>query len=109
MAVTVPGGRSIGDILAGAGIKRGITRTNPRFERLAGAWQDAAGTDCRRHTTDLILRDGVLRVTVDAKAWEQELRLQDLAALAGRLTAATGLTIAKIKVRTGATGGSTEA
>ncbi|MFH1707697.1 MAG: DciA family protein [Planctomycetota bacterium] len=109
MAGTVPGARSIGALFADTGIRRAITRQNPRFERLAAGWLEVTGAACRSHTTDLILKDGILRVIVNGKAWEQELRLQDLGALAGRMAAATGLTVAKIKVRTGATGGSTHA
>jgi len=105
--MTGRGGRSIGAILAGSRLAQELDRRDDRFTRLAAAWAGAAGADCRRHTADLILKDGILRVTVDAKTWEQELRLRDLGELAARLAAATGLTIARIKVRTGATGGST--
>ena len=99
------GDRAIGAILAASGLARSVAGRSRRFERLAAAWAGAAGEDCMRHTADLLLKDGVLRVTVDAKAWEQELILRDLDALAGGMAAATGLTVARIRIRTRSAGG----
>lgn len=91
----------LGDLLQKADILKRVDIEEDRFTRLMEAWQKISGTSCAGHTKDLVLKNGILTVTVDSQVWQQELMMQNMGDWAKGMAAASGLNIVKIKITTG--------
>jgi predicted nucleic acid-binding Zn ribbon protein len=93
--------KKIGDVFKKEQLKRNISKKEKRDDSLYESWKNISGESCFKHTKQLNLKNGILYVVLESKAWQQELLLKDTDIMAAQMAKETGLNIVKIKVNSG--------
>jgi len=88
--------KKIGEALAGKRVLEDIDKRAKEREELLCAWEKATCRECREHTQNVTLKDGILRVTMRTHVWLQEAGLMDKKRLIKAVEKETGRTVVKI-------------